>query len=123
MATGLKIPVGVDKSGGARVETSVVDQKKKLLELAFSERGDDNPFQILGLDPGLIFSLKDAAFRGRAKLEVERILGNFQGLIELSPTDPIEFNFDNEGEVELSFKYVDLEVDKVEEFKTSFTKG
>jgi len=123
MATGLKIPVGVDKSGGAALERNDALQKKKLLTLAFSEGGDDNPFQSLGLDPGLIFNIKNAQFRGRAKLEVERILADFNGLILLAPNEPIKFNFDNEGEVELSFEYVDLETNQPQDFKKSFSRG
>jgi len=123
MATGLRIPVGVNKSGGAAIETDDSRQKQKLLTLAFSEGGDDNPFHTLGLDPGLIFSIKDAQFRGKAKLEIERILSDFEGLILLDPNEPIKFDFDTLGEVELSFQYVDLETNRPQEFRRTFNKG
>jgi len=122
MATGLKVPVGVDKSGGARVETSVVEQKKKLLFQAFSPGQDKNAFQTLGLDPGLIFSIKDEFFETRARSEVRRIMGNFIDLMELSPDVPITFEDTAEGELEMSFQYVDLEVDEVQTFTKKFSK-
>jgi len=122
MATGLKIPVGVNKSGGAAVETDLVKQKRKLLELAFSNGEDDNPFQDLGLDSSLIFAVKDEAFEARAIIEINRILGGFVELIRLAPDVPITFNREVEGETELGFQYVDLEVDRVEEFTKKFTK-
>jgi len=123
MATGLKIPVGVNKSGGAAIEKNGAEQKKKLLTLALSEGGDDNAFQNLGLNPNLIFSIKDAAFRGKAKREVQRIFGQFLGLLELAPSTPITFDEDTLGEVALIVSYVDLETNKVETFRRSFAKG
>lgn len=122
MATGLKIPVGVNKSGGAAVETDPVRQKRKLLDLAFSLGDDDNPFQDLGLDRSLIFAVKDEAFEARAIVEVNRILAGFVDLIRISPDVPIEFERETEGEIELAFQYVDLEVDQVEDFTKKFTR-
>ena len=124
MATGLKIPVGVNKSGGAAVETDVVKQKKKLLELAFSVGGDKNPFQTLGIDGSLIFSIKDGFFQSKARDEVERIFSNFSELVALVPGNPITFEDITEGEIEMNVKYVDLEVDEIQTFTQKFiTQG
>ena len=123
MATGLKIPVGVNKSGGAAVETDVTKHKKKLLQLAFSIGGDKNPFQTLGIDPTLIFSLKDEFFQSRARAEAERIFASFIDLMELIPDDPITFEDITEGEIEMTVKYVDLEVDEIQTFTKKFSKA
>lgn len=121
MATGLKIPVGVNKSGGAAVETDVVKQKKKLLQLAFSVGGDKNPFQTLGIDPNLIFSIKDGFFQSKARSEVERIFDNFSEFVTLAADNPITFEDVTEGEIEMTVKYVDLEVDEVQTFTQKFS--
>jgi len=122
MATGLRVPVGVNKSGGAAVDTDVVEHKKKLLFQAFSQGGDKNAFQNLGLDPTLIFSVKDEFFESRARSEVIRIMGNFVEIMELAPDVPITFEDTAEGEIELSFDYVDLEVDEIQTFTKKFSK-
>lgn len=120
MATGLKIPVRVDKSGGAAIETDSAAQLKKLLFLALSEGGDDNPFQRVGLGAGLIFRIKDAALRGLAEREVMRVLAQFSDRVELLPDEPITFDETVSGEVRLGFRYVDTAFHRVEEFVAQF---
>lgn len=120
MSTGLKVPVTVDGTGGAAIETDKVKQKQKLLFLAFSENNDQNPFQSLGVSPEFVFAIKNSQLRAKANLMVRRIMSKFVGLMELSPSDIIDYDDTVEGEVTLSFKYVDLETNTVEEFKTTF---
>ncbi|MCB0490626.1 MAG: hypothetical protein KDC99_19290 [Cyclobacteriaceae bacterium] len=122
MATGLKIPVRVGKSGGAAIETNSQAQTKKNLILALSEGGDDNPFQRLGLSPTLLFKIKDAAFRAQALREVERKFDEFSETISLLPDEPITFKEDQEGIIELNVKYINLETNTVEEFTKKFSR-
>ena len=121
MATGLKIPVGVDKSGGAALETSPSKQNKKILLLALSEGGDNNPFQRLGIG-NLIFKIKDVATRAQVQREIQRVIGQLSDRIVLIPNEPITFREDVEGELEVSIKYIDIETNKVEEFTPKFTR-
>lgn len=121
MATGLKIPVGVDKSGGAAIESSSSKQNKKILLLALSEGGDNNPFQRLGIG-NLIFKIKDVATRAQVQREIEKIIGQLSDRIVLIPNEPITFKEDVEGELEVSIKYIDIETNKVEEFSPRFTR-
>lgn len=122
MPTGLRVPVGVGKSGGANIETNEAEQLKKLLFLALAEGGDDNPFQTLGLDPGLVFEIRGPAFLGRASQSIQRILAKFSDRVALDPNSPITMRRDVEGEVEVSFSYVDLSTNKVEEFQAKFVR-
>jgi len=122
MPTGLRMPVGVSKSGGAAVETNESNQTTKMLFLAFSEGEDNNPFQNLGIGGDLIFSIRNAAFRGRAQRAVERVIQRFSDRIALSPSQPIRFTQTVENEVEISFEYVDLLTNKVEEFRSKFNR-
>lgn len=122
MPTGLRIPVGVNKSGGASVETNTAAQNRKLLILALSEGEDNNPFQKLGGFRELIFQLKNPGVRARAESRLKQILGRYADRIQLSPDKPIEFDLSGEGDVELRFSYVDLLTDTVEEFRQTFKR-
>lgn len=122
MPKGLKIPVRVDERGRAAIETNESRNTIKILTLAFSEGGDDNPFQALGLDDKLIFGIKTASFRGKALRAVNAIIGKFPELVRVD-TSTIQFDDSIEGELELSFKYIDLLTNKEEEFRTGLARA
>lgn len=122
MPTGLRLPVGVNKAGGANIEDSEVEQTKKMLNLALSEGGDDNPFQSLGLKGDVIFSINNASFRGKALNFVERVVAKFSDRIALAPGEAIQFTQDVENEIEMGFQYVDLSTSKVQDFVKKFAR-
>lgn len=122
MPTGLRVPVGVNKSGGANIESDEPEQTKKMLFLALSEGGDDNPFQNLGLQGDLIFSIQNPAFRGRALKAVERVIARFSDRLVLAPGESIKFEADDTSEITMSFQYVDISTDKVEDFEMKFVR-
>lgn len=122
MPTGLKIPVGVNKQGRAAVESNESKNTQKILTLAFSEGGDDNAFQKLGLDDRVVFSVKTSAFRGRALNAVNNILAKFPELVRLVEGS-VEFQEDIEGEFTIEFEYIDLLTQKSETFIKAFVKG
>jgi len=121
MPTGLRVPVGVNKSGGANIESDESQQLKKMLFLALSEGDDDNAFQGLGIAKILIFSIRNAAFRGRAERSINAILAKFADRVALRPDMPLLFEENAPGEVTLTFEYIDKLTDKVEEFRSTFT--
>ena len=118
MPTGLKIPVGVSQSGGAAIEKNESKQLNKILILAFSEDDDENSFQDVGLFGGLIFSIPNAALRGRAERLLNNKLANFADRVLLEPGQPIRFEDLGDGDFEMSFDYIDLLTDKPETFST-----
>lgn len=122
MTTGLRVPVGVGNSGGAAIERDDSEQMGKILFLAFSEQGDHNPFQSVGLLPQLLFSLNNASVKAKAEQEVMRVLNRFSEVIELAPDEQITIEQVNEGEVEVSFSYVFLPTGKIEEFRRKFLR-
>ena len=122
MPTGLRIPVGVNKSGGANIETDEASQNRKLLILALSEGQDNNPFQNLGGFRELIFQIRNAGVRARAESRLRQILAKYSDRIQLSTDLPIEFSTANEAEVELSFSYIDLLTNTIEEFRQTFKR-
>lgn len=123
MAKGLKVPVGVDKRGRALIESNESNNTKKILKLAFSEGEDHNPFQKLGIDNRLIFSVDNPAFRGKVLKAINQVLSKFTELVALSDNDPITFNETTiDGEVQLTFFYIDLLTNKKEEFNQVFLR-
>lgn len=121
MPTGLKVPVRVNQSGGAAIETNESEQLKKMLFLALSEGGDDNPFQELGIAKTLIFAINNAGFRGRAERSINAILFKFADRVAVRPDTPLRFEETGEGEITLTFEYIDRLTDKPEEFRGRFT--
>lgn len=127
MPTGLRIPVRVNESGGAAIETDEAEQNKKLLFLALQDGNDDNPFQNLGIAKDTLFSVIDGAARGVATRAIRNVMKKFEDRMDFAPDKPIKFNIKGDGEIEVSFEYVDLFTNTVEEFRTTFkdksTKG
>lgn len=122
MPTGLKVPVRVSQSGGAAIESNEGEQLKKMLFLALGEGDDLNAFQALGLQGNLIFQVQGAGFRGKAERALNNVLARFADRIRLRPDQPIRFEELGKGEIEMSFEYIDLLTDKVEEFRARFTR-
>lgn len=123
MATGLKIPVTVDMSGGAAIERDDGQQMLKILMLALSAGDDENPFQSLGRELNeLVFNLKNPTFQARAKKVIQRVLSKFAERVALAPSSDFQFVDTDEGEIELQFEYVDLLTGKVQEFRKKFTR-
>lgn len=117
MPTGLKIPVGVDETGGAAIEREETAQNKKIMTLGLSEGGDKNAFQNLGLRGDIIFDLKNVGLRGKALDAVQNFFAKYPDRYALKPDTPVTFKQDTEGEVEIFFEYIDLLTNEVNEFR------
>lgn len=115
MARGMLIPVGVDKSGGAALEDDP-EHLNSILTLALQPGDDDNPFQSLGLDERIIMSVNDSAAQGLARNSIEKILRKFNDRLQVDPNQPITFNRTQEGELQCSFRYINLDTGKVTDF-------
>ena len=122
MPTGLKVPVTVNRSGGAAIEKDELKNTQKILDLAFSEGDDKNPFQDLGIEDNLIFSIDNPAFRGRVTRAIESILAKFPDAVQLTESEPITFEKVREGELQMSLKYIDLLTGRQETFTKLFTR-
>lgn len=115
MAKGMSIPVGVDQSGGAKLEDDP-QHLNTILNFALQPGDDDNPFQSLGLDERIIFAVNDPAAQGLARNSVEKILRKFNDRLRLDQSQGISFKQNGEGELECSFRYVNLDTGKVTDF-------
>jgi hypothetical protein len=121
MAQGLSLPVTVKGNGGA----SLIKGSKHLqqiLEEALSEGGDDNPFQNLGIKPSIIFSINNQTTAGEMMLDIRRILKKFENRVGINPSKPLRIVRGQEGELGVSFGWVDLETNVTREFTAFFTR-
>ncbi len=119
---GLSVPVTVGKNGGAKLNSKAAHFNQTLM-LAFSEGGDKNSFQDLGIDSRVIFSIADDGGIARIKRRIEQIALKFSESISLDPDRPVTFEKTGnaqEGEVEMVVRYIDLATNEVGEFTNSF---
>ncbi len=122
MAKGLRLPVGVNKSGRASIETDTVEQNKKILFLALGVSDDKNDFQTVGIANDLIFQLQNPVFRARAVKKIEGVFAKFPDRFRIDPTSVITMEEIDESEIELRISYIDLSVNKPEELVKRFSK-
>lgn len=123
MPTGLRMPVGVDGTGGAAL-SSKDEQNHKIIKIALSDCDSDNAFQDIGLGNWMIFEIDAPEVQARALNIIRRIFRQFRAeqrykLLERT----IRFNKTTEGELDLEFKYLDIESDQEATFKASITGG
>ena len=123
MAVGLQIPVGVDAGGGIRlVGGSANDQK--IIFLALGSGWNENAFQQeIALGQDMIFALNDATVRANIKRRLITIFREFQSqnrfklLVDTLKWTAIE----DSQELQLVFKYANLEEDEVKDYVVKFT--
>jgi len=124
MPTGLSVPLTVNKGGGARVEPEET-QLDKLVVLALQEGDDDNPFQNLGLNPSILYRVNDDGAKFDAREEITNILKTFRGRLKISDAGVVIRDSDNtpqteEGELHVSFQYINLDINEIKEFAAPF---
>lgn len=99
------------------------DNDRKIIKIAMSDDDNENAFQQgIGLGAGMIFDIADSAGRASIMRKVTEIFRRFvaQKRYSLVP-DSIRWDEDSASQtVTLSFKYINLESDRVEDFSTGF---
>jgi len=115
MANGIKTPVKASQSGGMEFLRNA-REKQKILRLALAAGDDKNPFQDIGIKERAVFQLDDAYAAAEIKIEVQRILNKFVGVIEINPNKPITVVRDPEKGFGVEFEWIDLETNEVSEF-------
>ena len=124
MPKGLQIPLGVSKSGGAKIEDES-RQLDKLVVLALLEGGDDNPFQNLGLSPSILYRDNSDASKFDAQTEITQKLQGFKDRLKLSSAgviieEVLSPEDANEYTTAVSFEYINLDTDDVRTFSSPF---
>ena len=122
---GLRIPVGVNKKGGAAIVTGLVHDQK-IIDTGLSGNDSLNAFQ---QDPGLgedmVFDLSDPVVRGKIMIRLRDLFRGFE--LEnryklLEDTIVWDEKLDT-GELNLTFKYHNLETDDRKDFEKGFREG
>lgn len=120
MATGFKVPFGVNIDGGLTLESGS-SELLGTLKLALAPGEDDNPFQQLGIDESMIFDINDPATQGLLRSQIRRILSKFADRIALDSSRPIEFTQTEDNMLSVAFRFVNLETNEVSDFTTTIT--
>jgi hypothetical protein len=127
MAVGLRIPVGVNKEGGAALEDSDANNDK-IIKIALGDGDSDNAFQQdLALDEDMIFNIADPVEQAAIVTKLIRIFENFENiekrfhlLVNTIEWDDSELK---KGNMILKFRYVNLESDEEKPFEQRFGAG
>ena len=120
MARGLKVPIGVDITGGA----AWVDGEENDRKTIFTALGDcdsENAFQQgLGLGIGMIFDPSDETVRAKILRRLKSIFRVFEEADRYKLlTETISWSR-KEGELTLEFRYLNLETDEELSFAQTF---
>lgn len=122
---GLRIPVGVNKKGGAAITTGR-GHDEKIISTGLSGNDNLNAFQ---QDPGLgedmVFDLSDPVVRGKIMIRLRALFDDFtiQNRYRLLEDTIVWDERTGEGELQLSFKYHNLETDDQRDFEKGFREG
>lgn len=125
MAKGLRIPMGVNPSGGAAlVEGDANDMKT--LKAALGSDDNENAFQQgFGMGDGMIFDIADAGTRNRITRRLVEIFRRFEAQKRyiLRP-ETIAWDYDSaEQTTTLSFLYLNVESDEDKTFRQAFSRA
>lgn len=123
MAKGLKMPVGVDATGSAAMVDGENDNLKTLFT-AFSDCENAHPFQQdIGLGNFAVFSISDKQIRAKIQRKVEAIFQQFEAenRFRLVPGSIEWIESTDTGDLSMSLKYVDLELEETKSFQRVFT--
>ena len=105
---GLNVPVGTGVYGRTFL-VSGSEQLRKLMSLAFRDCDSENPFQDLGLDQSIIFSINDPLTWNRAKIDLQLIARSFHTHMEFDEA-AITLEADHEeGVLNGHFNYTERE--------------
>jgi hypothetical protein len=106
MATGLQIPLGVNRSGRANL-VSDDSQIIKIIALHMSISDSENPFQDIGLD-GLIYDINDTRLQPVLKHKLVELFVSLKA-DEIAELDESSIKFiEEDGELILDFRFYNL---------------
>jgi hypothetical protein len=125
MARGLKIPVGVDSTGGTAM-VSEEDNAKQTIMTALSDCENDHAYQQnVGIGASMVFDINDYFIRARIMRRVEAIFREFEAQNRFKlKRETVKWEAKSgEGALILEFKYFDIESDEEKTFARVFTSS
>lgn len=124
MATGLKLPVGVDGSGGSAI-VSADAQDAKILTMALGDDENANAFQQnIGLGAFMIFQQPGDRTNALVRQRIKAIFRDFRAAqrFKLVP-ESVLFRNESEGESSVEFKFINLESDEERTYSARVVGG
>lgn len=124
MSRSIRVPIGVDQTGGT-VAVDGDESKHQLIALALSSGESNNGFQQdINLGSAMIYGRDEPALRSRILRRLGEIFDKFEKdkLFQLM-RETIAWTRGDEGELILSFSYIDIESDTQKSFAKPFTIG
>jgi len=124
MAKGLRVPVGVNRTGG----TSMVEgdeQKRQVIVIALSSGENANAFQQdVNLGQAMIFGKDGPGLRAAVMQRLLQILESFERekLFRLMQ-ETIAWSKGDDGELVIEFQYIDIESDETKSFRKQYSIG
>lgn len=125
MPTGLAVPGRTNTSGGVLVSRTE-EQDAAIIKLALGDDYSDNPFQQrIGLGVEHIFDINDVTIRPLILARIIPMFKRFEALKRFKlKQETLQWeDGEQEGELVLSFKYVNLEANEEREFRRSFRQS
>lgn len=122
MPTGLAMPVGIGSGGGARLVTGD-ENDDKIIRLALSDDDNENAFQqSIGVGTAMVFDISDELLQATIMRRINEAFRKFEAQNRYKlQRSTIEWSSGNDQELVLSFKYVNLESDKEQDFRQNFS--
>ena len=125
MAVGLKLPVGVDGSGGSALVSGDA-QDSKILTMALGDDENDNAFQQnIGLGAFMIFEQPGDRTNALVRQRIKAIFRDFRAAqrFRLVPDSVVFKEEAEQGEFSVEFKYINLESDEERTFSARIVGG
>ncbi len=124
MARGIALPIRVGPHGGVVLEEGDA-QAEKVIATALGDCDSSHAFQLEdGLGTGHIFQLPGPARKAVILARLFRIFATFEKLILFRiDRTTLRWGRGEQGELVLTFNYVDLETSQVAAFSKTFAKG
>jgi hypothetical protein len=123
MSKGLKLPMGVDNTGGAAMVSGEENDRKTIFS-ALSDCENQHAFQQdVGLGNAMVFNINDGRIRAKIQRKVEAIFRQFRAENRFKlDIGSIKWTAKTDtGELMLALKYVDLETEETKSFQRVFT--
>lgn len=121
MPTGIKLPFKVNSSGGISL-SSDEEQNAQIIKLKLGDGDNENAFQqniTLGID--MIFAIGDPVIQGKITGRLYNAFEDFERDKRFKLLkNTIEW-VEGDGEMTLSFRYIDLESDQPKTFTETFS--
>jgi hypothetical protein len=125
MPRGLAMPVRVAPWGGAAISDSD-ENDNKIIMLALGSDDNENAFQQdIGMGEAMIFDVSDPTLRGRIVGKLRQIFRRFETQKRYRLMgDTVRWTENAAtGDLELTFKYLNLESDEPQTFSRNFRSG